>query len=156
MSKYDTLAGFLKSQPSDRVPMTFSEVENVLGFKLPASAKDYSAWWANEHSTHVQARAWMNAGFESEYVDLTSQKLVFKRVGNRNSMTGMGEGRRAFAQEDRKLARHPALGAMKGTFTIEPGYDLARSPFSAEELAEMDANLDRTADLIDAGMNKKP
>jgi len=54
-----------------------------------------------------------------------------------------------------KVARHPALGAMKGTFTIEPGYDLAQSPFSAQELAEMDSNLDRTADLIEAGMKKK-
>lgn len=68
----------------------------------------------------------------------------------------LAETPREFVGPRKKVDRHPAFGAMKGTFTIEPGYDLAQSPFSPEELAEMDANLERTADLIDAGMKRKP
>ena len=42
------------------------------------------------------------------------------------------------------------------SYNGEPGYDLAQPTFSQEELDEMDANLDRTADMIEAGMKKKP
>lgn len=153
MSKYDSLAGFLKSQRVERVPMTFSEVESVLGFKLPASARDYPAWWANEHSTHVQARAWLTAGFETESVDLSSRKLVFKRVGGRAMGRGMSEPRRPFVPENEKVVRHPAIGALKGMFTIEPGYDIARS--DPEEVAEWEAAIDRKADLYEAGRSRK-
>ena len=69
--------------------------------------------------------------------------------------TGMAETPREFVGPRKRVDRHPAFGAMKGMFTIEPGYDLAQSPFSPEELAEMDANLDRTADMIEAGMKNK-
>lgn len=153
MSKYDSLAGFLKSQTVERVPMTFSEVENVLGFKLPSSARDYPAWWANEHKTHVQARAWLTAGFETESVDLSSRKLVFKRVGDRTMRRGMSEPHRPFVQENEKVARHPAIGALKGMFTIEPGYDIAKS--DPEEVAEWEAAIDRKADLYEAGRSRK-
>ena len=40
---------------------------------------------------------------------------------------------------------------MKGTFTIEPGYDLTRPALDDDELAEMEANLDRLADMISEG-----
>src|SRR5689334_9065120 len=155
MFKYDVLASYLKTRSMQVVPMTFSEVEKVLGFKLPASAFDYPAWWSNEPLGHVQARAWMSVGFDTEAVDIAGKKVVFRRT--LASAKGMQDEARMFEHksESKKVARHPALGAMKGTFTIEPGYDLAQSPFSAEELAEMDANLDRTADLIEAGMKKK-
>jgi hypothetical protein len=151
MSKYDVLASFLKSRSMPSVPMTFFEVEKVLGFKLPASAFAYPAWWSNEPMGHVQARAWMDAGFETEAVDIASKRVVFRRVF---APKGMQEAR-MFEYKNESVARHPALGAMKGSFTIEPGYDLAQSPFSAQELAEIDGNLDRTADLIEAGMKKK-
>ena len=155
MSKYDVLASYLKSRATQTVPMTFSEIEKVLGFKLPASAFEYAAWWSNESTGHVQARAWMRAGFETEAVNVDAKRVVFRRTSGAGK--GMQDEARMFEhkKEPEKAARHPALGAMKGTFTIEPGYNLAQSPFSAEELAEMDANLDRTADLIEAGMKKK-
>jgi hypothetical protein len=153
VSKYDNLAGFLKSQTVERVAMTFSQVENVLGFKLPASAREYPAWWANEHKTHVQARAWLTAGFETESVDLSSRNLVFKRVGGRTMGRGMSEPHRPFSPESDKVARHPAIGALKGMFTIEPGYDIAKS--DPEEVAEWEAAIDRKADLYEAGRSRK-
>jgi hypothetical protein len=44
---------------------------------------------------------------------------------------------------------------MKGTFTIEPGWDLTKPALDAEELAEMEANLERTADLIADGLKSR-
>ena len=37
MSKYDALRSFLEGQHTERLPMTFAEIERVLGFKLPKS-----------------------------------------------------------------------------------------------------------------------
>jgi hypothetical protein len=44
---------------------------------------------------------------------------------------------------------------MKGTFTIEPGYDLTRPALDPEEIAEWEANLDRMADELKARMSKR-
>jgi hypothetical protein len=44
---------------------------------------------------------------------------------------------------------------MKGTFTIEPGWDLTKPALDEEELEEMEANLERTADLIAEGLSGK-
>lgn len=41
--------------------LSFEEIEDVLGFSLPASASKHSAWWAN--GGHTQASAWLDAGW---------------------------------------------------------------------------------------------
>jgi hypothetical protein len=38
MSKYSALGEYLRHQRGDRVPMTFAEIENITGAKLPPSA----------------------------------------------------------------------------------------------------------------------
>ena len=125
MSKYEPLTGFLRGRSSDRVPMTFSEIEKVLGFKLPSSAYEYPAWWANDTGkSHVQARAWISAGYETEQVDRAAKKLVFKRIDREYGVhpvntqhSGVAEPQSAFKH---KLPRSPLWGAMKGTFTLVP------------------------------------
>jgi hypothetical protein len=47
------------------------------------------------------------------------------------------------------------IGALKGTFTIEPGWDLTKPALDEDELAEWEASLDRKADLIDEMLSKK-
>ena len=149
MSKYDVLASYLKSRAAQTVQMTFAEVEKVLGFKLPASAFEYPAWWSNESMGHVQARAWMRAGFETEAVDIAAKRVVFRRTSAVGK--GMQDEARMFEhkREHGKVTRHPASGAMKGTFTIEPGYDLTRPALDADEIDEWEAKLDRIADERD-------
>jgi hypothetical protein len=44
---------------------------------------------------------------------------------------------------------------MKGTFWIDPNWDLTKASLDEDELAEWDKSLDRKADLIDAGMRRK-
>jgi hypothetical protein len=156
MSKYDVLGKFLESQVGERLPMSFVDVETVLGFKLPASAHDYPAWWANEHTSHVQARAWMNAGYETEQVDLSARKLVFKRMAVSppgQTPIGMSEDARAWPGPQAVVARHPAIGALKGMFTIEPGYDVAGS--DPEIVAAFEDAVDRKAALYEAGRSRK-
>jgi hypothetical protein len=155
MSKYDRLGAYLRGQDKQLVPMTFAEIERVVGTKLPKSQK-HQAWWSNSTSNNVMTQVWLDAGYQTEQVDVPGRKLVFRRV--RHATDGMREEPRMFNIEARpttKVARHPAIGAMKGTFTIEPGYELTRPALDPDEISEWEANLDRMADELEARMSPK-
>jgi hypothetical protein len=80
MSKYSALRRHLERKASPSIEMTFDEVEKVVG-GLPASARRYSAWWSNEREgTHVQAHAWMDAGWRVESVNLTAERVRFAKL----------------------------------------------------------------------------
>lgn len=80
MSKFSALSRHLSVRKEQRVQMGFAEVEAILGFDLPASARSHRPWWANTEHGHVQSRGWMEAGFRTEQVELDSERLVFVRV----------------------------------------------------------------------------
>ncbi|MGG5254755.1 hypothetical protein ACQYAD_15060 [Neobacillus sp. SM06] len=50
-SKYEPLKKFLKSEGSNRIAMTFLEVEEILGFQLLVSASKNMAWWDDPLNT---------------------------------------------------------------------------------------------------------
>lgn len=115
MSKYAALGEYLKRQRAERVPMTFAEIERITGAKLPPSASKYRPWWSNNPHNSVMTRVWLDAGFESEQVDMEKRKLVFKRVRGPNAKDDDGE--KPF---------HPAYGYMKGLVRIMPGVDITQ------------------------------
>ncbi len=118
MGKYDPLRHFLEGRDSEEVPMTFAEIERVLGAKLPES-KAYPAWWSNNPSNNVMTRAWLAAGYRTERVDVGSERLVFRRSSNPGS--------------SRSPAPVPAgsgtlqrlRDALRGTVHVPDGIDLA-------------------------------
>ena len=60
---------------------SFREIESILGFSLPASARRYNAWWANETIVqHSQCLAWTAAGWETADVDMNAETLSFRRL----------------------------------------------------------------------------
>ena len=77
--KYAPLFQHLSALDRAVWPATFEEVEAILGFPLPPSARKYQAWWANEEEGSRHARAWLAAGWRTSAVDLTSGRLVFIR-----------------------------------------------------------------------------
>jgi hypothetical protein len=79
MSKYEPLSKFLKSRPAGELPMTFTEVESVLGFPLPPSARSYPAWWSNNVGTNVAVRSWREAGWKTSRVDVPGERVTFVR-----------------------------------------------------------------------------
>jgi hypothetical protein len=115
MSKYEPLGEYLKKQDRERVPMTFSEIERVTGVKLPASATKHRPWWSNNPDNSVMTRVWLDAGYESEQVDMAKRKLVFRRV---RAPSGGESGDEGFI--------HPAWGAMQGLIRVMPGVDLTQ------------------------------
>jgi len=78
MKKYEKLGFYLKKQEQVSVKLTFEQVENILGFSLPRSARIYRPWWAND-MTHVQAKdGWLSFGWKTADVDMDSQVVYFK------------------------------------------------------------------------------
>lgn len=128
MSKYDALRGFLERQHAERLPMTFTEIERVLGFKLPKS-QVIRAWWSNNPDNNVMTKAWLDAGYRSGEVDIERRKLVFHRdEAARKPVLHPG----GFAEEAPAgpagpavtTGRHPIFGALKDVTWIAPDSDL--------------------------------
>lgn len=154
MSKYDGLGHFLLKQRTEQVPMTFREIEKVTGTKLPNS-KRYPAWWSNNTWNNVMTKVWLDAGFKTEQVDTKAEKLVFRRfVAERRELK---ENAKMFSREasDSVSIRHPIIGALKGTFSIAPGWRLEKPSLDAEEIQALEAGVDHTATLIDEGLSGK-
>lgn len=117
MGKYVNLGEYLRGQKNTSVPMTFAEVERVIGHKLPRSSR-YPAWWSNNPSNNVMTRVWLEAGFKTEQVDIEGRKLVFRRVKT-SSETPAPKSKSA-----PKAGLPPFYGALKGLIQIAPGVDL--------------------------------
>lgn len=80
MAKYSPLQAHLRAHSGPSVQMSFSEIDQLVG-GLPASARNHSAWWANEEGgRHVQARAWMEVGWRVGDVNLTAERVHFAKV----------------------------------------------------------------------------
>jgi CBS domain-containing protein len=84
-SRYAPLADWLQSQPGrlNQVKLLFSEIEELIGGDLPASARKHRAWWANDSQTHPHAQAWLDAGWRSSYLNLSEQTVTFVRIQER-------------------------------------------------------------------------
>ncbi len=147
MGKYDRLGTYLREQGWAEIPMTFTEIERVVGTKLPKS-QEYPAWWSNSVTNNVMTKVWLDAGYETSQVDARGRKLVFKRIAS--GERGMSDVASEFKQAEnteKKPRRSPLFGALKGTFWIDPEWDLTKPALSGDELAEWDASLDRKAVL---------
>lgn len=82
MSKYDPLRFYLEGLRSEQWRATFDKIEKVLGFRLPASARDHPAWWANENETetrHPQKLAWVKARWRTANLNLIGETIEFVR-----------------------------------------------------------------------------
>jgi len=68
MSKYEPLRQYLSSIKDNKIVLSFVEIEKILGFELPKSARKHEAWWDN-HRSHTQAKnSWLVAGWKVKYL----------------------------------------------------------------------------------------
>jgi hypothetical protein len=82
MSKYFKLTAYLAELDQGIWESTFSEVEEVLGFALPDSARQYPAWWANQGRS--QSLAWQGAGWKTVAVDVDRERVTFLYTSDRD------------------------------------------------------------------------
>lgn len=74
------MAAFFAGQPAelDRLSLTVSEIEGMVGRPLPGNAR-FPSWWRNDaHKMH--SRAWLTAGWEVEDMDADSGMVTFRRA----------------------------------------------------------------------------
>ena len=82
MAKYYPLLTDFKNVSSSQteISLSFSQIENILGSKLPESSIHHSAWWSNEvDGQHVQAHSWMDAGWRVVDLDQARKWVKFTR-----------------------------------------------------------------------------
>ena len=79
--KYAQLFRHLSALDVSRWRATFSDIESILGFTLPDSARIHRPWWSNQsNGGHSHALAWQAAGWRTSAVDLHAETLVFERM----------------------------------------------------------------------------
>lgn len=76
---YVALYEYLDKRYADVVVMTFREMEDLLGFPLPVSAKRDARWWANDDLHNAaHANAWLLAK-RSAVPNLSAGCVSFER-----------------------------------------------------------------------------
>jgi hypothetical protein len=88
MGKYEPLATKLKETSSDVLDASFDEIEDILKFQLPPSARRHRTWWGNCYKgTHSQAKGWIEAGWETRHIDLDKEVVRFQRAATPNKIS---------------------------------------------------------------------
>jgi 5-methylcytosine-specific restriction protein B len=78
MAKYDGLTLRLAGETTDRVTLSFGELDSLVG-GLPPSAREHRPWWGNARNSAGQAKSWLDAGWLVDGVDLLGAKVTFVR-----------------------------------------------------------------------------
>jgi hypothetical protein len=83
VSKYDGLENHLKFRAAftGLVKLSFARIDGLIGSDLPMKAFRDEAWWSNSSSS-AHAKAWLNAGWEVQEVNIKEGYVVFKKVRN--------------------------------------------------------------------------
>jgi hypothetical protein len=81
VSKYAGLGGYLEFRGAftNTVKLGFARIDGIIGDNLPIEAFRNERWWDNM-PTHVYSRAWLQAGWEAQEVNLKEGYVVFKKV----------------------------------------------------------------------------
>jgi hypothetical protein len=81
---YRTLHAYLNGRYADTVVLTFSEIEDLLGFPLPDAARLRVEWWTDDTADggeSPQSYAWAHAGRTAK-PNLFARTVVFERVSS--------------------------------------------------------------------------
>lgn len=76
--KYKALSEFLYESWDKRIVLSYEQLEEILGFALPASAHNLpQSYWANTEY-HTYAKSWLKLGYKAK-VEVENKKVVFER-----------------------------------------------------------------------------
>jgi hypothetical protein len=80
--KYQPLYEYLEHRYANTVVLTFAQIEDLLGFTLPDSARVDQEWWANNDpndTSQPHSRSWTLAS-RTARPNLHAQTVVFERA----------------------------------------------------------------------------
>jgi hypothetical protein len=78
---YGPLQKYLTDRFAERVVLTFSEIEDLIGFTLPAVARLDQEWWADpiaDGPRSDQSRSWTQA-HRTAVANLRARSVLFER-----------------------------------------------------------------------------
>jgi hypothetical protein len=81
VGEYRSLYKYLRDRYADRVVLTFAQIEDLLGFPLPDSARRDRGWWSDRHATghpSAQWESWTLAD-RTATVNLSARIVLFER-----------------------------------------------------------------------------
>ena len=81
--KYTPFENYLRNLPDTQreVSLGFQQIERILNAKLPSSAYEDRRWWDHEtEGNHITKRAWANAGWKIESLDVNKQRVKLIRI----------------------------------------------------------------------------
>jgi hypothetical protein len=81
--KYAPLENYLRHLPASQreVTLAFEQIEGILKDKLPSSAYEDRRWWDHEkEANHISPRAWSNAGWKIENLDVNQKRVKLIRA----------------------------------------------------------------------------
>ncbi|MGX5801771.1 DUF7662 domain-containing protein [Bradyrhizobium sp. Arg314] len=153
-TKYHPLFEHLLFSGQGHLSMSFDEIEQIIGGRLPPSARQREEWWANSPSGHSQARAWLRANYRASGIDLANERVDFNLEGwpegyRKPNMASADKGRPGMAEstqagyehpQEGKLshgpgdADHPLFGIWTGKVTIRQGYDYTKPALEPDAL----------------------
>ena len=93
--KYAPLYRRLCARAGREWRVSFADLEALLGFTLPESARLHRPWWSNQRNGggHGHALAWQAAGWKTRAVDLERETLVFERAAGTGTSGDPGVAR---------------------------------------------------------------
>lgn len=97
--KYRFLSDYLNESNQSRIKLTYDEIEEILKFKLPASATSHRTFWANTTS-HSIALSWLSVNYEVVEANLEDRYIVFEK---KRSFDKMKYGKSTATTEDNHL-----------------------------------------------------
>ena len=75
--KYIEFYNFLEKNTQKKLELTYKDIENILGFKLPKSAYKHSAYLSNSLS-HPISKIWLNLGYTQTSLKLGEYLILEK------------------------------------------------------------------------------
>ena len=84
--KYRFLSDYLHQSNSNKVELSFLEIEDILKFKLPDSAITHRTFWANTTS-HSIALSWLSVNYLVTEVNLEDKYIIFEKKRGSEKMT---------------------------------------------------------------------
>ena len=79
MTKYEPIITYLDLCKKKSITLTYNQIEEILGFDLPTSARKYKEWWSNNDKSHSQCSAWGEAGYITTEV-LLGESVTFEKM----------------------------------------------------------------------------
>lgn len=118
--KFIALTAYLEKCGKDKIKMTFSEIEKIIGFKLSDSAYTYPAQWSNSESQSF-AFGWLNAGYLTRQVNIPEQTVEFVQEGVHESQNVSDKSKKVLQRKVATLSVDEAIRCIRTYFneTVE-------------------------------------